>query len=175
MPDLDHRVAVRLFAGPAEHAEVCVIVVTFNNLADLPDFLTSLRAQALAGDLRVVVVDNGSTDGTVEYLSQVPDLTLIRSPGNLGYAGGVNLALGQSARCNALLVVNADLVLRPGAISAMIARLKSSRAAVVVPLILTQDGSRYPSLRREPSLSRALGDALLGSRLTKSTLLVIGN
>ena len=64
-----------------------------------------------------------------------------------------------------MLVLNPDLVVEPGAIRILLRRMVSSDAGNVVPQLLDEDGSVYTSLRREPTLLSALGDALLGSRV----------
>jgi len=145
-------------------AEVAAVVVTFNNSDDVDALVASLRAQAADVALRVVVADNSSTDGTPAKLAAHADVTVAPSGGNLGYAGGINVAMALVPAGEHILVVNPDLTLDPGALRAMLARLDRSGAGVVAPVVRDADGGLFPSLRREPSVVRALGDAALGSR-----------
>ena len=74
---------------------VAAVVVTYNRLADLKRCLASLRGQSrpLAG---IVVFDNGSTDGTGDWLAQQTDVQQLTSRVNLGGAGGFHHALKEA-------------------------------------------------------------------------------
>jgi N-acetylglucosaminyl-diphospho-decaprenol L-rhamnosyltransferase len=123
--------------------------------------VASLRAEGV-GEL--VVVDNASTDGSVEELEESdPAAQLLRTGRNLGYGAGANRGLAL-VHSDLVLVCNPDVVVHPGALGVMAAVLSDDPAAGVVgPRILEPDGSRYPSARRFPSWSDALGHALLGA------------
>jgi GT2 family glycosyltransferase len=158
---------VNAFLGAEGRADIAVVIVTFNNADHVDGLFASLRAEAGALRLRVVVVDNGSTDATRERLAQHPDAIVVDGNGNRGYAAGINLAIRRVGDTGSILVLNPDLALQPGALAALLARLRDSAAGAVVPRILEPGGHNYPSLRREPSIGRALGDALLGSRFPR--------
>jgi GT2 family glycosyltransferase len=64
-----------------------------------------------------------------------------------------------------VLILNPDLRIAAGSILALVETASLSGTGAAVPMILDENGRVYPSLRREPTLTRALGDALLGSRL----------
>lgn len=172
----DRAVEARLpFARPAagrgtfiaakDVAEVTVIVVTYNNAADIVPLLECLRVETDAQTLKVVVADNGSTDGTIELAVNHADVVLVRTGGNLGYAGGINAALRSAGPHSDVLILNPDLRLMPGSIAALRHRLVESGAGAVVPRLLNEDGTIYTSLRREPCVVKAVGDAILGSRV----------
>ncbi|MCB0912280.1 MAG: glycosyltransferase family 2 protein [Propionibacteriaceae bacterium] len=145
-------------------AEVAAVIVTYNNEDDVEQLLRSLRDQARETALRVIVADNSSIDATVSLLASHDDVTVIRSGGNLGYAGGINTALAHVPGNEHVLVINPDLTLDPGAVRTLLRRLELSEAGVVAPAIRDLDGRLYHSLRREPTVLRALGDAAFGSR-----------
>jgi GT2 family glycosyltransferase len=66
-----------------------VVVPNWNGLDSLADCLNSLQAQSV--EAHIIVVDNGSTDGSLEMLSEhYPDIEVIRHRKNKGFAGGVN-------------------------------------------------------------------------------------
>jgi exopolysaccharide biosynthesis WecB/TagA/CpsF family protein len=155
------------FAGAAEQPEATVITVTYNSAGHIRDFVESLRAEARDVRLRVIVADNGSTDDTLRELARDEDITVIPTGGNRGYAGGINAALEAAGPTGAVLVLNPDLTVQPGAVRAMLQRMRRTGAGIVVPAIREGDGRLTSSLRREPSVSRALGDALFGERLTR--------
>ncbi|GAB2740067.1 WecB/TagA/CpsF family glycosyltransferase [Arthrobacter bambusae] len=155
----------RTFAIAGQAADVAVLVVTYNNADDVGPLIESLRSEAAEQWLRVIVADNGSSDGTLDALSRYDDVISFATGGNLGYSGGINAAQQFCGDVQYLLVANPDLVIERGSVAAMIRRQRLSGAGIVVPALLDEDGSTYPSLRREPTLPRAWADAALGCRL----------
>jgi N-acetylglucosaminyl-diphospho-decaprenol L-rhamnosyltransferase len=147
--------------------DCAVAVVTYNSVDHISALLDSLPAAV--GDLRIrcVVVDNGSRDGTCELLRGRRDVTLIETGRNLGYAGGINVARAHCGPCSSILILNPDLELAPNAVLHLYQALNSPGVGVAVPMLLNEDGSRFFTLRREPSATRALGDALFGRRLRR--------
>jgi GT2 family glycosyltransferase len=91
---------------------VSVIVVNWNGKELLTDCLASLRAQTLPG-VELIVVDNGSTDGSAEFVRQsFPDFKLIQLDENLGFAGGNNAGIRQA--CGEwIALINNDAVAEP--------------------------------------------------------------
>ena len=77
--------------------KVFAIVPVFNRLALTREIVECLRAQA-GVNLDIVVVDDGSTDGTSQYLAAQRDVFTIRGSGNLWWAGAVQLALRHALR-----------------------------------------------------------------------------
>lgn len=146
-------------------AQIAVLVVTYNSAADIGPLLDDLRIAAGERPLRVIVVDNQSADGTADVVRGHPDVILVDSGGNLGYAGGINVGMAHAGRCEAVLILNPDLRLTPGAVTALFDTLAADRRiGAAVPRILEPGGDTHPSLCREPSVTRALGDALFGSK-----------
>ncbi|HEY5943474.1 MAG TPA: glycosyltransferase family 2 protein [Solirubrobacterales bacterium] len=98
---------------------IAVVIPSWNSLDLLPRCLDSLRAQDEETEL--FVVDNGSGDGSVEYLrgEGVPHLAL---PANVGFAAAVNLGVARTC-AEAVLVLNADTVLEPGSVGPLLAAL----------------------------------------------------
>lgn len=142
-----------------------VIIVTYNSASFIVSLLDSLPSAAAGLTLRVIVVDNGSTDETVKLVTGRLDVDLVVMNANLGYAGGINVGRSNAGDCSALAILNPDLVLSPSALRDLfIAVLEDPMVGVVVPMLLEPTGTLYPSLHREPTLIRAIGDALLGRR-----------
>jgi GT2 family glycosyltransferase len=102
---------------------VAVVIPSWNSLALLPRCLGSLRDQG--AELELLVVDNGSGDGTVAYLERegVAHLAL---PENHGFAAAVNLGAARTT-APAVLVLNADTVLEPGAIGTLLDALEANK------------------------------------------------
>ncbi|MDQ2649455.1 MAG: glycosyltransferase family 2 protein [Actinomycetota bacterium] len=105
---------------------VRVVVVAWNNRDVLPSCLDHLRATSWPADqLEVVVVDNGSTDGSVDDLeARFPGVVVRRNVANLGFAGGVNTALGDLDGVWAVALVNSDAFVEPGWLEPLAAALE---------------------------------------------------
>lgn len=102
---------------------VAVVIPTWNGRDYLDVVLPSLRAQTL-GDFRVVVVDNGSTDGTAAHLrSAYPEAELVEMGRNAGFAAAVNSGIEAAGRAD-VAVVNNDLELDPRWVETMVAALR---------------------------------------------------
>ena len=139
-------------------------MVTYESGGLLERCVRSIAADTSAGEPEIVVVDNGSKDGSVAVVrAEHPDVTVITPGRNLGYAGAANA--GTAATSSPIVAVcNADLEVLPGTAAAMVARLDGEAdLAAVGPLVLEPDGSRYPSARRVPSVGDAVGHGVLGA------------
>ena len=139
-----------------------IVIVTYNSARDIDDLLDSIPRAAGTVPVRTVVVDNGSCDDTVARVRARSDATCIDAGTNLGYAGAINLGRSVTGERDSLLVLNSDLVLEPGAIESLYTALVGARAGIAVPVLVGVGGSVSPSVRREPSVCRALGDAIFG-------------
>ena len=159
------KMARARFVGADAHADVAVVIVTHNSATDIAPLIDDLRVAALDTRLRVIVVDNQSSDGTVDMIRRHPDVTLIESNENLGYAGGINAGLPCADPCDAVLILNPDLALAFDTVTRLQLAAEAERIGAVVPLMLDGGGATFNSLRREPTLTRAIGDAILGRRL----------
>lgn len=154
------------FVPQGQPADITVLAVTYNSADTIEELIATLRAETDAMSLRVVVADNGSSDSTLALIDQHPDVIIVPTGGNLGYAGGLNSVMHLAHDSEAVLVLNPDLRVEPHSISLLLDRMRRSGAGIVVPRLLESDGSTYVSLRREPSIATALGDALCGARFT---------
>lgn len=150
---------------------VSVVVVTWNSADVLEGLFESLHQGLADVDWRLTVVDNASHDGTVDlagrWLIENQNVTgaVLQTGRNGGYAAAINAALAQDGPAEATLILNPDIRLGPGCARRMLDVLEADAAppsGIVVPRIRDADGRLYRSLRREPSLPRALGEALLG-------------
>lgn len=151
--------------GGGEHADCAIVIVTYNSVDCIGELLRSLSQAASGLRLRIIVVDNGSTDETVRVVRNTRGVTLIDAKANLGYAGGINVGRSFAGSYSALLVLNPDVVLQEGSVTSMYAALSDPAVGIVVPALIDSRGRRLLSLRREPTLSRAIGDGLFGSRV----------
>ena len=136
---------------------VAVVIPSWNSLGLLPRCLGSLRSEGV--EIELMVVDNGSTDGSVKYLERegVPHVSL---PENVGFAAAMNLGVSRVA-ADVVLALNADTVLEPGCVGLLLAALEADPAlAGVQPRILQLEGdgdaSPDPARARLYSAGQAL-------------------
>jgi hypothetical protein len=101
---------------------VVAVVLTWNGREDTLACLASLESAPDRPDA-IVVVDNGSSDGTAKAVRErFPGADLVRSDKNLGFAGGNNLGLARARELGAdhVLVLNNDTEVEPGAVQALV-------------------------------------------------------
>lgn len=141
--------------------DIAVVIVTHNSAADLPACLDSLFEHRGKIELRIVVADSGSTDGTAEVAARYPVAFL---PGeNRGFAAANNRALGHevTAAARYVLFLNPDTAVLQGSLEHLIAvcdaRLESGIFSVRQ---VDQDGNLIHTLFRFPNPGRAWLDVL---------------
>jgi N-acetylglucosaminyl-diphospho-decaprenol L-rhamnosyltransferase len=140
------------------------VVVNFEAGSLLTGCVRSLLADTSAGDVELVVVDNASTDDSVAQLQhEFRDVRVVRAPGNVGYARGVNLGIA-ATRAPVIAVLNADTEIAMGTAGALLQRLDAdARLGAIGPRIRNTDGTDYPSARSIPSVVDAIGHGALGT------------
>jgi GT2 family glycosyltransferase len=148
--------------APEEKLDCEIVVISYNSARFIEDLLDSIPAAANGLRVRCTVVDNNSQDGTQSIVGSRADARLIEAGGNLGYSGAINIARAAAGPCSSLLIVNPDLVFEPDSITNLYRALNEQGAGVSVPMMLNTDGSLSFSMRREPTVLTALGDALFG-------------
>jgi N-acetylglucosaminyl-diphospho-decaprenol L-rhamnosyltransferase len=147
----------------ADRPRWAAVVVEYESGPLLAECVDALRADDSAGPVEVVVVDNGSTGGSVAtMLVRHPDVAVITPHANLGYARAANLGIA-ATRAPMVLVCNADTRIVPGSAGSVLdAFAADTDLAVVGPHIVNPDGTTYPSARTAPGAGVAVGHALLG-------------
>ena len=144
------------------------VVVNYEAGPALAACVASLLADdGAGGPPAVVVVDNGSRDGSVARLREVAgDVEVVTPTRNLGYAGAANrgiVAVRRRRELGVVAVCNADVTIEPGTGAAMLARFGAEAdLGALGPRITNLDGTIYPSARSVPSVGDAVGHGLLG-------------
>lgn len=138
------------FAEPARAGEnlsgaatprATAVIVTYQSRQIVGAALEAARTAHLEGLLDCIVVDNASTDGTADFIAkQHPWARLIRSPENLGFGRGCNLAF-QHVTTPFVILVNPDAILDAPAAHTLIEFLQHNpEAGIAAPATLDDDG-----------------------------------
>lgn len=129
-------------------SRIAIAVINHNTRDELERCLESVFA---AGRHDVIVVDNGSDDGSVEMIEELfPAVRLLRAP-NDGYGAGANRAFA-AVTAEIVLLLNSDTRLAGGVAGALADYLDAHpRAAVAGPRLLNPDGSLQPSCHHMPT------------------------
>lgn len=135
--------------------DVSVIIVTWNARDLIDRCLAAVLGEGGDGvTLEVIVVDNGSGDGTAAHVREAwPQVRVVESGRNGGMAAGNNLGMLE-ARGRAFLLLNSDAFLHAGALRTMLERLDAEPAgtvAAVVPRLRNVDGTIQRSVRGFPT------------------------
>ena len=130
---------------------ISVVIPNWNGRRWLPGCLAALAAQERAPD-EIIVVDNGSSDGSVEYLRhEHPDVTVLALSRNTGFAAAANIGVSVPAG-EFMALVNADVELAPDWLARMAATLEAHPGAASV-------ACKMLSLR-DPTIVDDAGDVL---------------
>lgn len=140
--------------------EVSIIIVSWNSREYLIGCLMSLYEEDLPW-AEIIVVDNGSSDGSPEAVEELfPEVTLIRSDENLGFAKANNVGIMASSG-KYVCLMNSDVVVLGGCLEALKGRMDSDTSAgLVSPKVLNPDMTLQPTCRRFPSIKGALLSAI---------------
>ena len=146
--------------------DVSVIIITRNTRDLTLDAVRSVQTPADSVSREIIVVDNGSTDGTADTLKQnFPPVNVIRSETNLGFARACNRA-AKSAQSEFLLLLNSDARLEPDALPRTVEYMRAhTDCAVAGAQLLNADGSRQNSIANFPTLATELLNKSLLRRL----------
>lgn len=138
---------------PAAKPLVFVIVLNWNGWRDTAECVSTLKNQHY-DPYRLVVVDNGSTDGSEARLRErFPDITLLQTGANLGFAGGNNVGIQHALRQEAdyIWIVNNDTKIPPGCLESLVGVMeREPRLGVLSPAVFHSDTRKPEPLNRFP-------------------------
>jgi GT2 family glycosyltransferase len=138
-------------------ANVAVIIVNYNSGAFLKQCLVSLRRSTIP--LEIVVVDNGSSDGSADCISKVNDVSdvqVIRNITNLGFAVAVNQG-AESTTAEDVLLINPDCIVQPHSVAGLKLAMQREECGAVGGLVFGFDGREQAGCRRrDPTFPRSV-------------------
>lgn len=127
--------------------ETAIVIPNLNGKNSLKSCIDSLISQTVKAS--IIVVENGSTDGSAEYLkNNFTDVIVLAQPKNLGFAGGVNVGIKYAIKngCRFVALFNNDAVADPEWLESLLKRLVSDdRNGIVTGKILSQTGETIDS------------------------------
>jgi N-acetylglucosaminyl-diphospho-decaprenol L-rhamnosyltransferase len=134
--------------------QLSIVIVNWNTRELLGRCLRAISDAALVPAGEVIVVDNASSDGSLELVYDAfPDVRVIGNTDNRGFGAANNQALRVCSGEFALLL-NSDALLRPGAVEAMLELLRSNPRAGMCACRLVDEGGRpLPSASNLPGLA----------------------
>lgn len=136
---------------------VSVIVVNYNRMDLLQDCLSSILSTCKGYPAEVILVDNGSSDGSADFVrARFPQVRLIANKKNLGYAKACNRGI-RSCSGDCVLILNGDIVVQKDAIGNLVNFMRYRKnVGAVCGRLLNHDGSiqreylgaKFPGLRQ---------------------------
>jgi GT2 family glycosyltransferase len=137
--------------------DLSVVIVSFNTREVLRECLEAVARESADLRVQIIVVDNGSRDGSIEMLrADFPAIELIASEENLGFGRANNLAF-KRARGRYIVLLNSDAFLTPDALRLSVEHMDADpRVGLGGGRLVGRDGSWQPSARRFPTLTTDL-------------------
>lgn len=144
--------------------DLTVSVVVYNAENTIEKLLSSLFEHTQGLKFKVYVIDNNSTDKTVNIVKQFTDVCLIETGENRGFGAGHNKVLGVSSKYHA--IINPDIVFCENTLKILFDYMEQNKNCVLsTPKILNADGTEQFLPKRKPSLKYMLFGRL--SRIIK--------
>lgn len=158
-----------------ERPDISILIVSWNAKDYLKQCLLSIRDHQHQLQVETVVADNDSHDGSPEMVqSHFPEVRLVQTGDNLGFARGNNAGL-EHCRGRYVFLVNSDVVLLPGCLDALTGYLDAHpQIGIAGPCIRNADHSLQVSASRFPTLASSLGWALFLDKLPLTRAFVPG-
>ncbi|MEQ1572669.1 MAG: glycosyltransferase family 2 protein [Vicinamibacterales bacterium] len=160
-------------SGPS----ISAVLVNYNAGTELRRALQSIADELAGSCWEAVVVDNASTDGSLDSVQEfAPNARTLRNEENIGFARGVNQGFAATS-APLVLIMNPDCRLVEGSIGVLSAVLqRHEQCAIAGPRILNPDGSVQGSARGDPNMLTGLfGRAQLLGRLLPGTTIARRN
>lgn len=129
--------------------DISICMVTLNCWDVLHTCLDSIQCSEMDLTYEIILVDNGSTDGTCDRLRAIyPEVKLIENETNVGFLLGTNQCI-RASEGRYILWLNPDTILRPDSLCKMVRAIEHRpHAGIAGPKVLNSDGSFQPQCKR---------------------------
>lgn len=136
--------------------KLSIVILCWNDLNVIGDCLRSIYDQTQTIDFEVIVSDNGSTDGSIDFIhKQYPHVRVLENGSNLGFASGNNEGIAHS-NGEYILILNPDTIIHDRALDKWVAFAESHpEAGAFGCRVLNRDGSFQHPARPFPSVWRS--------------------
>src|SRR6202022_1829547 len=133
--------------------KLSIVILCWNDLKVIRDCIQSIYESTCSTDFEVIISDNGSTDGSIEYLRrQHPQVRVIENGVNLRFSRGNNVGI-RASRGEYVLILNPDTIIHEGSLDRMITFAdQHPEAGAFGCRVLNADGSYQLSARPFASL-----------------------
>ena len=137
--------------------KLSIIIVSWNVKKDLTNCLESIKSNLPKEAFEIIVVDNKSSDGTVETIKKnFPEVIIIANNRNLGFAAANNQGIKKSCG-DYLLLLNPDTIVLPASLDILVQYMdKNPDVGICGPQLLNENGTIQFSARRFPTFRGAL-------------------
>ncbi|MGA2844568.1 MAG: glycosyltransferase family 2 protein [Candidatus Acidiferrales bacterium] len=148
--------------------KLSVVIICWNDLRVIRECLRSIFAGTQSADFEVIVSDNGSTDGSVQFIHEnYPQVRVVENGANLGFAKGNNAGI-RAAQGEFVLILNPDTIIHEGSLDKFISfAAQHPEAGAFGCRVLNLDGTYQVSARLFPTVRRFWISALYLHRLAR--------
>ncbi len=151
-----------------------VVTVAYNNEKNIEDYLDALRV-ALPRNSEAIIIDNASSDMTVELVEKEKWLKLIKNKTNVGFGSGCNIG-AKISNSEYIFFLNPDTILSPGSIDKLMNfALDHPEAGIIAPKLIGKNGKIQESVTSLPSLLGAIKEYMFGQKNAYSQYAPSGN
>lgn len=135
---------------------VFVLIPVFNRLEHTRRVIEALRQQTLVAQIETIIIDDGSSDGTAEFLRHQDDVTTLTGDGHLWWGGGIQRGLRYACRHwragDYVLFMNNDTWVDPDYVETLI-QVSREQEGAAVGSVIREDGSDQPLSSIGPRLN----------------------
>lgn len=148
--------------------KLSIVIICWNDLKVIRECLRSIYGGTHFADFEVIVSDNGSTDGSIEFIrKEYPSARILENRANLGFAKGNNAGI-HASRGEYILILNPDTIIHDGSLDKFVDFAQSHpEAGAFGCRVLNYDGTYQVSARLFPTPWRYWIKALYLRRLAK--------
>jgi GT2 family glycosyltransferase len=133
--------------------KLSIIILCWNDLKVISDCIASIYKGTRSTEFEIIVSDNGSTDGSIEFIhKEFPEVRVIENGVNLRFAKGNNVGI-QASRGEYILILNPDTIIHEGTLDGIVAYAdKHPEGGAFGCRVLNTDGSYQACIRPLPSV-----------------------